>query len=112
MRGAAGNPMAVKIGNSAKVLSSSEPMCLEATHLARRGGAATSSVAADNPAHRRIMPQTQGVVYDLVAGKATKYRLPEQASQGVPTILASACVGERLARHDRQAECIVEFAIG
>jgi len=27
------------------------------------------------------------------AGKATKYRLPEQPGQCVPTILATACVG-------------------
>ena len=30
----------------------------------------------------------------LVSGKATKYRLPEQPGQCVPTILATACVGQ------------------
>jgi hypothetical protein len=30
----------------------------------------------------------------------------------VPTILASACVGENITRHHGQADCVVEFAIG
>jgi hypothetical protein len=37
--------------------------------------------------------QALGVVHILVSGKATKYRLPEQPGQCVPTILATACVG-------------------
>jgi hypothetical protein len=49
-----------------------------------------SRLAADNPAHRRIMPQTLSVIHILVSSKATKYRLPEQPGQGVPAILAGA----------------------
>jgi hypothetical protein len=48
-------------------------------------------VAAGDPAHRRIMAQTFGVVHILVPGEATKYRLSEQPGQCVPTILADAC---------------------
>jgi len=58
------------------------------------------------------MTQALGVVHILVSGKATKYRLPEQPGQCVPTILASACVGQHITRHHGQAECVVEFAIG
>jgi hypothetical protein len=56
--------------------------------------------------------QALGVVHILVSGKATKYRLPEQPSQCVSTILASACVGQNITRHHRQADRIIEFAIG
>src|SRR5438105_11826304 len=52
-----------------------------------------------------------GVVHILVSGKATKYRLPEQPRQCVPTILATACVGQNIARHLGQTEYVVEFAI-
>jgi hypothetical protein len=60
--------------------------------LARRSRIALTCFATDDPAHRRIVAQTQSVVHILVAGKATKYRLPEQPGQCVATILAGACV--------------------
>jgi hypothetical protein len=51
-------------------------------------------LAANNPAHRRIMTHALGVIHILVSGKATKYRLSEQPGQCMPTVLASACVGQ------------------
>jgi hypothetical protein len=48
----------------------------------------------------------------LVSGKATKYQLPEQSDQLVPTIFASACVRQTITRHRRQSQHVVEFAIG
>src|SRR5690242_20472240 len=72
---------------------------LEAPHLTRRSRAALRRFAADNPAHRRIVAQAPGVVHILVSGKATKYRLPEQPRQCVPTILATAYVGQNITRH-------------
>ena len=89
-----------------------EPLRLEAPHLTRRSRAPLRRFAADNPAHRRIMAQALGVVHILVSGKATKYRLPEQPGQCVPTILASARIGQHITRHHGQADCVVEFAIG
>src|SRR5262249_58803309 len=65
----------------------------------------------DNPAHSRTVAQALGVVHTLVSGKATKYRLPEQPGQCVPTILATACVGQNITRHLGQTEYVVEFAI-
>jgi hypothetical protein len=70
------NPMAGKIAESWKVLSRSERLRLEATHLARWRCATMSRLAADNPAHRRIMPQTLSVIHILVSSEVTKYRLP------------------------------------
>jgi hypothetical protein len=43
-----------------------------ASHLAWRSRAALSRFAANDPAHRRIMPQALGVVHILISGKATK----------------------------------------
>src|SRR5262245_51729970 len=78
-----------RVGNSSEVLGRREPLRLEAPHLARRSRAPLRRFAADNPAHRRIVAQALGVVHILVSGKATKYRLPEQPGQCVPTILAT-----------------------
>ena len=58
------------------------------------------------------MTQTLSVVDILVAGKPAEHRLPEQANQRMTAILTSAGIGERLARHYRQAKDVVEFAIG
>jgi hypothetical protein len=55
--------------------------------------------------------QAIGVVHIFVSGKATKYRLPEQPGQCMPTILATACVGQNITRYLGQTECVVEFAI-
>jgi hypothetical protein len=58
------------------------------------------------------MPKPLGVVYVLVAGEASKDGLPEQPCQGVPPILACSRVGQNIARHVRQSERVVEFAVG
>ena len=70
-----------------------------------------SRFAADNPAHRRIMPQALGVVHVLISGKPTKHRLPQHPDQSMAAVLAGARVGEHLARHRGQPECVVEFAV-
>jgi hypothetical protein len=67
-------------------------------------------VAADDPAHRRIMAQTLGVVHILVAGETAEYRLPQQTDQRVATILAGARISEHLTSQRGQAERIVKLA--
>jgi len=47
----------------------------------------------------------------LISSKAAEHRLPEQPCQCVPTVLAGARVGERLACHRGQSECVVKFAV-
>src|SRR6476620_11012303 len=105
------DPLARQVGKSSEVLGRREPLRLEAPHLTRRSRAALRRFAADNPAHSRIVAQALGVVHILVSGKATKYRLPEQPGQCVPTILATACVGQNITCHLGQTEYVVEFAI-
>jgi hypothetical protein len=103
------DPLTGQVGKRRKVLGCGEPSRLEAAHLARRSRTALSRLAADNPAHRRIVPQALGIIHVFVSGKATKYRLPEQPGQCAPTILASSCVGQNITRHRRQSEHVVEF---
>jgi len=105
------DPLARQIGKSSEVLGRRELLCLEAAHLTRRRRAPLRRFAADNPAHSRIVAQAIGVVHILVSDKATKYRLPEQTGQCVPTILATACVGQNISRHLGQTEYVVEFTI-
>src|SRR5262245_8365237 len=92
------DPLARQVGKSSEVLARREPLRLEATHLAGRSRAPLRRFAADNPAHSRIVAQALGVVHILVSGKATKYRLPEQPSQCVPTIPPTACFGQNTTR--------------
>src|SRR2546430_5928213 len=65
------DPTAGEISKSRKVRS--KPLRLEAAHLARRGRATRSRFAADDRAHRGIMPQALGVVHVLVSRETAKY---------------------------------------
>jgi hypothetical protein len=106
------NPMAGKIGKPQQVLFGNEPARLKAAHLARRGGAAMSGLAADNPAHRRIMTQSFGVVDILVSGKAAEDGLPQHSDESMPAILARARISEHLTCQRGQPKRVVKFAIG
>jgi len=57
------------------------------------------------------MTEALSVVHVLVSGKPTEDGLPQHADKGMPAILASAVVGQDLARHRRQPERVVKFAI-
>jgi hypothetical protein len=58
------------------------------------------------------MAQALSVVHIFISGKSPKYGLPQHPDECMPTILAGAGVSEHLARHRRQSERVVEFAIG
>jgi hypothetical protein len=105
------DPSARQVSKSGKIRRCRKPLRLEAAHLARRSRSARSRFAADNPAHRGIVTQTFSVVDVFVSGKATKYRLPEQPRQCVPTILAGTYIGKNITRHRRKSENVVEFTI-
>jgi hypothetical protein len=62
------------------------------------------SLAANNPSHRRIMPQPLGVVHILVSRETAKDGLPKHPGQCVSPILAGAGIGESFARQRRQPE--------
>jgi hypothetical protein len=99
------------ISKSGKVLFDCEPARLEAAHLARRGRATMRRLTADNPARRRIMTQTLGVVHIFVSSKTAEDGLPQHANKSMAAILARARVGDRLTHHRGQAERVV-VAIG
>jgi hypothetical protein len=60
------DPLAGEIGERREVLLGRQPSRLEAAHLARRRSAFRGRLAADDPAHGRIMAKTFGVVDILV----------------------------------------------
>ena len=69
-------------------------------------------LAADDPAHRRIMAQALGVVHVLISGEPPEDRLPQHPDERMSAILAGSSIGERFARHRGKAERVVEFPIG
>src|SRR5262245_49058674 len=71
---------------------------IETPYLTWRCRRAQSRLAADDPAHRRIMAQAFGIVHVLVSGKPPEHGLPQQPDQCMAPVLAGACVGELLAR--------------
>src|ERR1700747_3733120 len=97
------DPLSRKIGKGGKVLFGSKPSRLEAAHLARRGRAPMSRLAADDPAHRRIVTQTLGVVHILVSGKTAEDGLTQHSKKSVPAVLAGPCVREAVAGYRGQA---------
>jgi hypothetical protein len=92
------DPLPRQVGKSREVLRCSEPLRLEAAHLARRSCTALSRLAADDPANRRIVAQTLGVVHVLISSETTKHRLPQQTDQRMASIPAGARIGKGLAR--------------
>jgi hypothetical protein len=67
------DPPAGNISKGGKVPFRREPACLEAPHLAWRSRATLRCLAADNPAHCRIMAQTFGIVHVFISGETTKH---------------------------------------
>jgi hypothetical protein len=72
-------------------------VCLEAAYLALRRCAIVRRLAADDPAHRRIMAHAFGVVHVLVSGEATENGLTQQTDKRMAAVLARARIGERYA---------------
>src|SRR5262249_16173397 len=84
------DPSAGKVSQCRKVRICRKPLCLEAAHLAWWGRAAVSSLAADDPAQRRIVTKTFGIVHIFVAGETAEHRLPQQTDQRMTPVLAGA----------------------
>jgi len=106
------DPLPRQIGDGGEVLRSSQPLGLEAAHLAGRSSLTRWCPAANHPTHRRIAAQPPGVVHVLVAGQPPEYRLPQQPNQEVPSVFAGACLRQSLAAACGQSEHVVQFAIG
>jgi hypothetical protein len=106
------DPLAGEIGERRKVLRLRQPARLETPHLAWRCRRARSRLAADDPAHSRIVAQTLGVVDIYVSRKPPEHGLPQQPYQRMATVPAGACVSERAACHHAEAESVVEFTVG
>ena len=97
--------------SAARFSGRSQPLGLEAAHLAGRGSPTHWRSAADHPTHCRVAAQPLGVVHVLVAGQPPEYRLPQQPDQEVASVLAGACLRQSLAAACGQSEHVVQFAI-
>ena len=84
---------------------------LEPPHLAGRCPAALDRLAADDPAHRGITPEPDGVVDILVAGETPTDGLAKETDDAVPAVPARAAIREHAARQCGQPEGVVQFAI-
>jgi len=69
-------------------------------------------LAANNPAHRRIMAQPFRIIYIFVSSKTAKHGLPQHSNESVPAILADPCVQKPLICHRGEAERVIEFPVG
>ena len=58
------------------------------------------------------MAQASGIIHILVSGEATENGLTQQTDKRMAAVLARARIGERIACNHRQAEHVIEFAIG
>ena len=101
-----------KSGERGEVVVDCQQLSLEPAHLAGRCAAALDSLAADDPPHRGIAPETVGVVHILVSGEPSKDGLAKQTDDTVPTVLAGPAVSQDITRQYGQAQGIVEFAVG
>ena len=107
------DPLAGKIGESGRgSLSRASHSVSKRPIWLGDAAAPQTRFATDNPAHRRIVAKTLSIVHILVSGEATEHRLTQQPDQCVATISARAGVGQNIARQRRQAERVIEFAIG
>ena len=106
------DPPPRQIDERGEVLVARQSLGLEPPHLTGRSRFALDSLAADDPAHRRITPQPVGVVDVLVSGKPTEHRLAQHAHQIVATVPARATVNQVLLRDGHQAERVIKLAIG
>jgi hypothetical protein len=88
------DPLAGQVGKRREVPRCREPLRLEAAHLARRGRKALRCLAADDPAHCRIVTQALGIVHIVISSEAAEDRLPQQTDQRMASVLAGARSGE------------------
>src|ERR1700732_1967269 len=58
------------------------------------------------------MAQSSGIIHVLVSGEAAEHRLPQHSNESMAAALAPARIRERIACNHRQAEHVIEFAIG
>src|SRR3954454_12302821 len=90
------NPLTGQISERGKVLGPAQPLCLKAAHLTRRSGRPADRLVPNYPAHCRVTTQPLGVVHIFIPGQPPEQRLAQKAGQPMPTVLAGACVGQRI----------------
>src|SRR5262245_54070291 len=103
------DPLPGEVGQRREVALLGHRARLEAAHLAGGRGVVQHRAAADDPAHRRIMPEPVGIVHVFVARKPAEQGLAELGEQRVTPVLPGARIAEDVADQGREAEGVVEF---
>jgi hypothetical protein len=106
------DPGARQIGEGLQVGIARQPLGLEATHLAARGGRVIQPLTTDDRAHDGIAGEPLGVVDVLVASEPTEHRLAEQPDQLVAGVPTTAPVEQFRDRHVGEPDGVVEVAVG
>lgn len=103
------DPVPRQISQCGAIVSRCQHLGLEPSHLARRGGLGIDGPPSDHLPHHRIKSQTIYVVYILVSGEPTEYRLAQPANQRMQTIVASAGISQHVGYQIMQAENLIQF---
>ena len=90
----------------------SQQSCFKASHLARRSRLSFLGATANDVPHRRINAKALGVIQILITGEPAIHRLPEKCDHIVLHVGSGARVVKKPLGHRRQAERVVEFAVG
>ena len=89
------DPTPRQIGQGREVLRPRQHRGLEPAHGARRRRPALHRPTADEPAHHRIAAQPVGVIDVFISCKARENRLPQKASEAVPSIPAGTRIADQ-----------------
>lgn len=69
-------------------------------------------LAANNPPHGGITPETLGVVHVIITANTSENRLAKLTGHTVPSVLTGTAVLKNSLGDLAQAKCIVKFTIG
>ena len=105
------DPRPVHVGQDFNVRVGRQKFRLEAPHLAGGRRLSFDGLAANNPPHGGIAPETAGVVHVFIAAKAPKYRLTELPRHAVPSVLAGTAILENIPGNLGQAKGIIKLPI-
>jgi hypothetical protein len=106
------DPFPGEMSEGGLVLLRGENFHLEPAHLARGRGCVLDCPSPYDLAHRRIDDKPIGIVGVLVPGEAGEDRLPELCAERVARVLSVSAILNAVRCDVREAEGIVEFAIG
>jgi len=105
------NPGCIQRRQPGLVVVRREDPGLKAPHRIPGGGPTVTRASAHHQAHRRVSRQAVGVIRVRVSGEAAVDRLPDQRHQVVLHIAPQALPGQKLTRHPRQPQLLIQLPV-